>query len=367
VRHRSLQADFPATVKQQAVFRSMSNSEGSSQDVFLDVYGCQFLLTGTAASSLENLANDFQFFATAQTDDPITVEINIDDPPYDKVPDANATTYTPRNVAFTVDNTTYLDYGGRALGIWNRHGKRFQITTRDPDIQYEAAYLFLLSRIGECLDNAQLHRIHAMAVSVNDRAVVAILPMGGGKSTLCSALLKFPEFSLLSDDSPFIGQDGQVHAFPLRLGLLPGNETDIPAEYRRTINRMEFGPKILVTYEYFADRIKADAAPGIVFMGQRCMSADCRIEPAGKWAQYKSILLNCVVGLGLYQGLEFVLTHSPVELLSKTRVAWSRFRIARKLFSRSTVYELTLGRDQELNAATVRAFVADKFGTDHKE
>ena len=73
---------------------------------------------------------------------------------------------------------------------------------------------------------------------------------------------------------------------------------------------------------------------------------DCRIEPAGKWAQYKSMLVNCVVGLGLYQGLEFVLTHSPVELLSKTRIAWSRFRVARNLFSRSSVYELTLGRDQ---------------------
>ena len=72
--------------------------------------------------------------------------------------------------------------------------------------------------------------------------------------------------------------------------------------------------------------------------------------------------VNCVVGLGLYQGLEFVLTHSPVELLSKTRVAWSRMRNARKLFSRSSVYELTLGRDQALNAATVQAFVDEKLG-----
>ena len=145
-------------------------------------------------------------------------------------------------------------------------------------------------------------------------------------------------------------------------GLLPGSESDIPPEHQRTIKRMEFGPKILVNYEYFADRVKPSAAPGIVFMGKRTMAEDCRIEPAGKWAQFKSMTVNCVVGLGLYQGLEFVLTHSPVELLSKTRIAWSRMRNARALFSKSSVYELTLGRDQALNAATVREFVEEKLG-----
>lgn len=331
------------------------------QGLHLNVYGCAFLLKGSGASSIENLANDFRFFTSGPNENPIEVRIDTGEPPYDRVPAGNATTYTPRNVSLTVDGCTYIDYSGRALAIWNRGKRSFHIVTQDPDIQYEASYLFLLSRIGECLDERQMHRIHAMAVSVNDRAVLAILPMGGGKSTLCSALLKFPEFNLLSDDSPFIGPEGEVHAFPLRLGLLPGSESEIPAEHRRTINRMEFGPKILVTYEYFADRIKAGAAPGIVFMGKRTMTADCRIEPAGKWAQYKSMLVNCVVGLGLYQGLEFVLTHSPVELLSKTRIAWSRFRIARKLFSRSEVYELTLGRDQELNASTVKAFVVERL------
>lgn len=340
----------------------MSSFKDSSSGVHIDVYSCQFHLKGNGVSSLENLANDFQFFSVEQTEDPISVEIITDDPPYEQVPEGTATTYTPRNVSLTVENCTYIDYGGRALGIWDRNKRCFQIITRDVDIQYEASYLFLLSRIGECLDDKQLHRIHAMAVSVKDRAVVAILPMGGGKSTLCSALLKFPEFNLLSDDSPFIGDNGYVHAFPLRLGLLPGSETEIPEEYRRTINRMEFGPKILVTYEYFAKRIKPGAQPGIVFMGKRSMGAECRIEPAGKLAQYKSMLVNCVVGLGLYQGLEFVLTHSPMELLSKTRIAWSRLRVARSLFVNSDVYELTLGRDQELNAETVRAFVADKLG-----
>ena len=335
----------------------MSENSDHSKGVCLDVYGCRFLICGNATSSIEDIASDFQFFLTGKFADGITVEILSADPPYEDVPDGIATTYTPRNTAFTSDGLTYIDYSGKALAIWDRVNRSFRVTSRECDIQYEATYLFLLSQIGECLDRRQMHRIHAMAVGIDGRSVLAILPMGGGKSTLCSALLKYPEFSMLSDDSPFIGADGRVFAFPLRLGLLPGGERDIPKEYLRTVNRMEFGPKILVSYDYFADRIETSAAPGIVFLGRRSMNPDCRIEPAGKWMQYKSMIVNCVVGLGLYQGLEFVLTHSPLELLSKSRIAWSRFRAARKLFSRSNVYVLTLGRDQQLNAAKVREFV----------
>ena len=329
----------------------------------LNVYGCEFSLAGDGSQALEHLRNDFQFFAVAATQNPTTIEVITREPPYQDVPDGVATTYTPRNVSYTQDGCTYIDYSSRALVIWERRKRSFRIYSTDPHVQFEATYLFLLSRIGEDLDRRRMHRIHAMAVSVNDKAVLAILPMGGGKSTLCSALLKYPEVDLLSDDSPFISIDGHVHAFPLRLGLTPGSESDIPAEFQRTMRRMEFGPKVLVSYEYFAQRVKPSAEPGIVFIGKRTMAATCRIDPAGAWDKFKSLMVNCVVGLGLYQGLEFVLQHSPLELASKTGIGFSRLRIASKLFARSQVYNLTLGRDQELNAATVRAFVNDKLGS----
>ena len=291
------------------------------------------------------------------------MEVVNSEPPYDEVPEGIATTYTPRNVSFTKEARTYIDYSGRALAIWDRPQRVFRVYSRDAHIQYEASYLFLLSRIGEQLDKRHMHRIHAMAMSIQGRSVLAILPMGGGKSTLCSALLKYPEYGLLSDDSPFISSDGRVHAFPLRLGLLPGSEADIPKEHQRTIQRMEFGPKILVNYEYFANRVEPSAEPGIVFIGKRALTEICTIEPTGAWEQFKCIGANCVVGLGLYQGLEFILTHSPVELLSKIGIAWSRLQIGRKLFAKSQVYRLTLGRNQKLNAETIRAFVADKLGS----
>ena len=346
----------------------MHQEENSPKPTTINVYGCEFILSGDGASALAQLLDDFQYFVCEGARKPTRVEIINAEPPYETVPEGVATTYTPRNVSFTRDGCTYIDYSGRALAVFDRSGPVFRVFSLDRHIQYEASYLFLLSHIGEYLDQHRMHRIHAMAMSVGGKAVLAILPMGGGKSTLCSSLLHYPEYSLLSDDSPFISADGRVHAFPLRLGLLPGSETEIPERYQRTIKRMEFGPKVLVNYEYFADRITASADPGVVFIGKRTLGSDCRIDPASGWDQFKCMVVNCVIGLGLYQGLEFVLTHSPLELVSKTGVAWSRLRNARRLFSRSRVYHLTLGLDQELNARTVHDFVAgmhegDKPGT----
>ena len=303
------------------------------------------------------LANDFQFFKRDRVENAVEVELLTEEPPYDKVPEGVATTYTPRNIALVKDGCTYIDYSGQALAIWDPQRKIFQIYTTNLDIQYESTYLFLLAQIGECLDKRKMHRIHAMAMGVGGRAVLAILPMGGGKSTLSQGLMHYDEFDFLSDDSPFISADGRVHAFPLRLGLLPGNEQDIPSSQKRTIRRMEFGPKVLVNYEYFAHKVRPVADPGIVFLGRRSLSQDCRIEPVSVKEKYHSMIVNCVVGLGLFQGLEFLLTRNPLELAAKTGVAWSRLRNARKLFSRSEVYRLILGRDQKHNAETVREFV----------
>jgi len=328
----------------------------------LDVYGCAFQLEGGDSSALDMISSDFQFFICEQVNNPVLIEMISGDIPYQVVPDGIAKTYTPRNVSFSHDGRTYVDYSGRALAIWDRGNRIFHVYSNELDVQYEATYLFLLSQIGECLDARRMHRIHAMAMSVKGKSVLAILPMGGGKSTLCAALLGHREFSFLSDDSPFIASDARVHAFPLRLGLLPGSEKKIPVEQRRTIRRMEFGPKVLVNYEYFADRVIASADPGIVFLGKRSLSENCSIEPASAWEGYQSIFVNCVIGLGLFQGLEFVLNHSPLELISKTGVAWSRLRNARKLFDQSEVYKLVLGRDQERNAKTVRDFIIDRLG-----
>ena len=177
--------------------------------------------------------------------------------------------------------------------------------------------------------------------------------MGGGKSTLGLHLLKIPEVKILSDDSPYIDRQGRALAYPLRLGLLPGSEHAVPPEHRRMIQRMEFGPKHLVNYSYFKDRVCAAADPGILFIGARRLGKECHIDEVGTIAGARACIANSVIGVGLFQGLEFILRSSGWELLKLSGIGLSRFRNCLNMVRRSKVCIVHLGSDPELNARTV--------------
>ena len=89
------------------------------------------------------------------------------------------------------------------------------------------------------------------------------------------------------------------------------------------IDRMEFGPKHLVNFSYFRDRVQASAPPGLVLIGARTLSPTCSIEEINGFAALKACVVNSVVGMGLFQGLEFLLKSTPWGLFSTGGVALS--------------------------------------------
>jgi hypothetical protein len=343
-----------------SVFSSKVPS-GSQCVAHLDVFGFRVEIRGGPAQAVENVAADFAHFLCGAGPAALVVELLPVDPPYQDAPPLRASVYTPRNVSFRDGHCTYVDYAGRGLAVHDRRASHMRLYSQDPDLLYEAAYLFLLSQIAEQLDARRLHRVHALGVAVAGRAALVLLPMGGGKSTLGAELLKYPEVQLLSDDSPLVDRRGRIHPFPLRLGLLPGGEGGIPESDRRVVNRMEFGPKVLVNYRYFADRVCARAEPGAIFLGSRSLSRTCQILPASRSAALCSMISNCVVGLGLFHGLEFLLSRSPAEIASRAGLGFSRLRTSLRLIRRSRCFHLALGRDTQENGRTLVEFLRREF------
>jgi hypothetical protein len=325
-----------------------------------NVYGYRFTLDGDAPEPLAALASDFEFFAEPSPPNAaLSAKISIrhSAPNYAALPPLRASVYTPRNISYKDGATTLVDYHGRGLGQHHRGTGDFAITTLDPDLQYEACYLFLLSQLGEALDRRGLHRVHALGISLRGRAVLVLLPMGGGKSTLGAELLADPEVRLLSDDSPLIDREGNIHSFPTRIGLLPGADTQIPPEFRRTINRMNFGPKTLVDYRYFAPRVDAGAKPAFVCLGSRTLAEKGSLVRASRTATLRRFTSDCVVGMGLFQGLEFFFQKSTREILGRAPVVWSRLRASCAVIRRSQLLELQLGRDRSGNARLLLDYI----------
>lgn len=74
---------------------------------------------------------------------------------------------------------------------------------------------------------------------------------------------------------------------------------------------------------------------------------------------------NSVVGLGLYQGVEFVLERSALEIFGKVGVAFSRFRNSVRVIRRSRVYRFAMGPNVEQCAEVLAGFLREfrTFGT----
>lgn len=278
-------------------------------------------------------------------------------PAYHALPTVPASFITPRNVCFQNGSTTYLDYFGRGLAIYDRQKKHCVISAIEPDLAHEIAYLFLLSTVGQYLDSKGMHRIHALGVSYRNCGVLLLLPSGGGKSTMALELLHQPEFLLLSEDTPLVDRRGWLLPFPLRLGVRPEAQTEIPAQYLRTVRRMEFDPKTLIDIEYFADRLGHAVAPQVLLVGERNLGDVSRIVPLAPHRAFKALVKDMVVGIGIYQGIEFLLERGLWELLGKGGVVTSRLYNSLRLFARTSAYRFVLGRDTQKNRETLLEFL----------
>ncbi len=334
------------------------NSARSSN---FNVYGFCFSVHSQVEDPLRGIEEDFAFFVSSEPAGGVRIDLLREAPPLQEAPLGDAVAYTPRNVVYRSGGKRYIDYHGKAFGIQDESNGDFRLYSCNSDLLYEAAYLYLLSRIGQFLDAKGIHRLHALGVVIRKKAVLVMLPMGGGKSTLGLHILCHPQVQILSDDSPFIDRKGALLAYPLRLGLLPGSEDAVPADQRRTIQRMEFGTKHLVSYRYFAERVCASAEPGLLVVGVRTMAPDCRIERIGAITAWRTCVANCVVGIGLFQGLEFLLQASVWELWKKGLLGLSRARNCWRLIRRSQTIRIHLGRDPQLNAKTLLEYAERAF------
>lgn len=318
----------------------------------LDVHGLAIAVTGDWPEVVEELRLDFTWF---QRDAParsgaVVVEVQRRAPDFDAFGAIPAAFVTPRNVVYQRDGQTIVDYFGRAMSLLDRQAGRLVVQGEDKHLVHEAAYHFLVSRIGEHLDRRGLPRLHALALAGDQGAVAVMLPSGGGKSTLALRALAEDGVRLLSEDSPLIDRRGWLHPFPLRIGVNATDADSLPDGHVRRLERMEFHPKLALELSAFADRIEPNPQPlRHLVVGRRTLGRDARLEPLPRRAAAGTLFREAVVGVGLYQGMEFVLQRGMRDVVSQAGVAATRAACCAAGLRRARVWQLTTGRDQVAN------------------
>lgn len=331
-----------------------------------DFYGFVVELASEQEDVVAEVTRDFAWFVvdsdrTIGETPGMRVAINFEEPRWAELPAVPASVLTPRNVSFRDGDVSYVDYFGRGLAIVNTRAGTCDIYGTDFDLVREIAYLFLLSTVGQHLDSKGLHRIHAMGVNYKGRGILLLLPSGGGKSTMTMELLRHPEFTLLSEDTPLVDRKGRLHPFPLRLGFRNDGGTEVPEDQRRTLQRMEFDPKTFVDVSFFRHRLSESVEPAMVLVGQRNLGTDSSITPLSRPRAFKALVKYLVVGLGVYQGLEFLLERGLWEMTGKLGVVSSRARNGIALLSRAPAWTFVLGRDTAKNSRTLIEFIKRQY------
>ena len=319
----------------------------------LSAYGLEISVESEWNEILDALELDFGWFeAPTKAPEKKDVRILVERRPPDhgRYSDAARAFVTPRNVVFQQPERTIVDYFGRALLVRDKTSGVVEITGDDARIVHEAAYQFVLSRLGEHFDKIGMPRIHGVGLAGNQGGVVVMLPSGGGKTTLALRALREDDVKLLSDDSPLLDEHGMLHPFPLRIGVNEADAESLPVAAVRQIEQMESHPKLAVELAAFADRISSEPAPlRHLVIGHRSLAMKGRLEPIPRRRAAGPLFREAVVGVGIYQGMEFVLQHGVRDVFGKVGIARMRtFRCARAL-ARTNVWLLTLGCDRDSN------------------
>ena len=330
--------------------------------VGFDFYGFRVRVESDSDEALRRVGEDFRYFRGdfgSGEETFLAIDLQERRPDYGHLPALTASIYTPRNICFTEGDITYIDYFGRALAVYDRARNHVRVTSDNLSLLQEIAYLTILSRVGNALDRKGLHRLHALAVGYEGRAALFLMPSGCGKSTLGLGLMQAEaDLDLVSDDSPLITRSGRVLPFPLRIGVLGAPPAGVPERFVQYMERMEFAPKYLVSMGAFEGALaRGELHPELVFLAERVLGAGCSIRRTSFLSGFAACIRHMIIGVGIYQGLEFLLRTSIFDLVKSVPAFVSRSISAVSLLRRARVYTLHLGRDPRLNVRTILDFL----------
>jgi hypothetical protein len=265
--------------------------------------------------------------------------------------------YLPEAIIYDAGDVRYVVYADRTLSVYDYRKEAGELYAGTPERLHELLYLIIQSRVGELLDRAGMHRVHALGLARGKTGILCILPQGGGKTTLGLELLKRKGISFLSDDTPLISRNGTLFPFPLRIGVCEGYPLSVPEQFLSRMVRQKYGAKTLIDIAYFKEKIGDPVPARVIIIGERELSRDARIEEASRASALSSLFACSVVGLGLPQMVEYFLRTGSGSLLRKAPLVMSRCVAVAAAVSRARVYRLVLGTDIERNGNVLAEFI----------
>ncbi len=311
---------------------------------------------------LEVLEKDFSYFIMEpRADQRFHMELVLEeeDPPYEKVPKMVASMQTVNSICYDHESLRYNDYYGELLSILDFEKETAILYSRNFSKMHEVAYLIILSRVGKLLDLGSLHKLHAFSVSYKDIAVVCMMPMKGGKSTLLTEFLKDSRFKIISDDIPLVDYLGQIAPFPIKIGLndkpLDLNIVE-PEKNVYSMERGQYGLKWLVSLKGLPGRVEESEKRFkrvLLIEAFRYNFKSSVLKEASWLKSFSGLFKHGIIGIGLPMVLEYFWEKGSRDFFIKTFIFFSRLSSFFCLSLRAKKMKLLLGKDPSSAAAEI--------------
>lgn len=313
----------------------------------------------------DHLSKDFEFFLNnaSQVIKPfMNLTVYLKSPPYEKLEGLICQKQSANSMTFQRGDQVYNDYYGKALTIMNLDKNQGEVYSTDLNRLCEITYLLILSRTGKRMDLEGFHKIHAFGVNNQGISFVCMMPSKGGKTTLFLDLIKMnPEFKIISDDTPVLDGRGNIHSFPLRVGV----EEDSPfsKEYNENVYFLErelWGKKKLIPLSTLKRKV-ADVSDRVILLtGVRRHDKKCTLVERTSVQAFKDLQKHMTVGLGLPMIIEYFLELNIKDFFRLSYIFFSRLFASIILVSKCRHYTILLGTDTGENAKVLSRFIKEK-------
>jgi len=334
------------------------------REILLSIHGKTIRISSHNERILEEIQRDFSFFSDGESKTPdFTIRAHLATIPRKKFPLFCLLMKTRYFVCYEIGGVKHVYYSFNDYVRYDYKGNLAEVYSEDLSRLHELVYAILRSKIGELMEEIGFCRIHALAFSYQDRGVLFIAPMRGGKTTLALSLLKTFPIKLLSEDTPLLDSQCRIYPFPLRIGIWPDNPVSLPPHEHLNVRRFKnrkYGEKILIDIDFFKKKVEKNPVRlYYVFVckipknkKERCLIQKCTLL----FLLY-ILIENLILGVGVSQVKEYFVKRSFLDFCKKINLVSARLWLCLKIILKYRPFIVNLGANSDNNACTIIDFL----------
>ena len=310
------------------------------------------------------LKNDFSYFLQERMDK-IEFKISAKKVESYQIPqNLIAKKQSQNSITFDFGNIRYNDYYGQAYTVFDYTKESVEVYYIDENILHEIIYLLILSRSGKWLDKNGMHRIHACGFTLKDKNIILMLPSKGGKTTSLLELVQDQEVGLISDDSPLVDTWGNIHAFPLRIGIENKSKVIEQISYLKDDDFYEFkrkyySKKYLLPLFKLKNKVEVKDKT-ILLSGKRSTYTSTQIYKVSKLKMMNNLINYMIVGIGLPLILEYFIQNKVKDHFVNLLILFKRIISSVSLLIKSECYEVFLSDNPQESIQSIKEFFYER-------